>query len=690
MKSKKILIIIPIILIILLVAVASLGATLYFATDLFKSPKQLFFKNLGSSITSKDFDYDEALAEFKKQYELTSKSEGKITIDLDSDKLVETLALNKNTKNYADIVKNINKAEIKYTSESVPTQSKSRFSLTPAFDNKDITNIQLVENGNNYGLKCDDLYDKYIYVENNELSKLVQKFTNSPIPVPDKIQKVNYYELLNISANSRKELKDKYLKFFDEKLTNDMFSVNKKVSTSVNDSQVEATAYNFTINEVQAYDIMTSFLETLKNDETTLNLIVERLNAAGITNATVPDYSDLSYTSSIKYETVDVNKDYIVELIDNYLDELNEEKSSADSSNVVTFTMYIKDKKLVKFEAKSSDDESVSIQITTNGDERTISIFNNNEKVLKAIFTLTKNNNSKNINGNAEIYEDNEITTKIDYTISTSDNYSKAYFKCIPDFESDDESFEINVESKGKIGEETVQTSGYIKFNIEGVDACINLEQTTEYPNDINIDELNSKNGLCLNSSSKSDIQKALSDITKKFQSVLPEKAKILGIEMNTNNNNQNSKVINEVQLNGYSEYTHSSGMKFKYPSTWVTNGLTNTPGFRNSTNGSNVNIVSQTISSDLNSYVKLSTDAIKRTYSTGLLGDITENYVKLNGKDACILTYKINMYNANMNLKQAIIIDNNTAYVLTVTINESSASTDSQIVDNIISSFKK
>lgn len=698
MKSKKILIIIPIILIILLVAVAGVGATLYFTTDLFKSPKQLFFKYLGNSITSDDFDYDKSLAELKKQYELTSKSEGKIKIDLDSDELVKTLSKNKNTKDYADIVKNIGKAEIKYTAESVPTQSKSRFSLTPAYDNKDITNIQLVENGNNYGLKCDDLYNKYVYVENNELNKLLKRFGVENSALPDKIEKVNYYELLNIPEKSRKEIKDKYSKFFDEKLTKDMFSVNKKVSTSVNDSQVEATAYNFTINEVQAYDIMTSFLETLKNDETTLNLVVERFHAAGITSTKVIDNSSSdddefsSIISKTNYKTVDVNKDFIIESINDCLDELNDEKSSADSSKTMTFTMYIQDKKLVKFEAKDSDNESASIQITTNGDERTISIFNDNEKVLKAVFTLTTNNNSTNLNGNAEIYDDNELTSKVEYTISISDNYSKTYFKVIPDVESDDETVEINVESKGRIGEENVQTSGYLKFDIEGAKATINFEQTTEYPNEINIDELNSDNGICLNSASNTEIKTAFSAITKKFSSILPEKAKIFGIDIKANNNkNNNSNVINEKELTNYTEYSDASGVKFKYPSSWKSNNSTTTPGFMNSSNGTNVNLTSENVGNyDLEKYVEISTTNLKKVYAEKINGDINKTAVKLNNRDCYILDYKISQSNITANIKQVVFIDGGKAYVLTTTMRDSEASTDTEIINNIICTLKK
>lgn len=65
MKNKKLLII-PIILIILLLIGAGVFAFFYFATDTFKSPKQLFFKYVGKTFeTSEKFDYDKFLEEYK-------------------------------------------------------------------------------------------------------------------------------------------------------------------------------------------------------------------------------------------------------------------------------------------------------------------------------------------------------------------------------------------------------------------------------------------------------------------------------------------------------------------------------------------------------------------------------------------------------------------------------------------------
>ncbi|HBC84208.1 MAG TPA: hypothetical protein DCZ30_01805 [Clostridiales bacterium] len=75
---------------------------------------------------------------------------------------------------------------------------------------------------------------------------------------------------------------------------------------------------------------------------------------------------------------------------------------------------------------------------------------------------------------------------------------------------------------------------------------------------------------------------------------------------------------------------------------------------------------------------------------SNKLDGDIENQYVKLNGKDASIITYILTQNNTKVRIKQVCFIDDNTAYILTTAALEDNYSQDSEIINNIISSFKK
>lgn len=147
---------------------------------------------------------------------------------------------------------------------------------------------------------------------------------------------------------------------------------------------------------------------------------------------------------------------------------------------------------------------------------------------------------------------------------------------------------------------------------------------------------------------------------------------------------------INAKELSNYTEYTHSSGVKFSYPSEWKSMGTSSAPQFMNNTTGTNVNLQSESTAVNLKTYVTAAVAGLKKQYGSNIKGDISEEFVKLNGKDACILTYKINQYNIDMVAKQAVFMDSKTAYVLTVVLRESNEGTDTEIAENIISSFKK
>lgn len=151
-----------------------------------------------------------------------------------------------------------------------------------------------------------------------------------------------------------------------------------------------------------------------------------------------------------------------------------------------------------------------------------------------------------------------------------------------------------------------------------------------------------------------------------------------------------NKKTIDKKELSGYTEYTHSSGVKFSYPEDWTDLGTSSNPVFANAQNGTNVNLLSETVSSvyNLTSYMSASVANIKTQLADDIEGEISQEDVKLNGRDASIITYTMTQNDVKVNIKQACFIDDKTAYILTTAITESE--TDTEVIDNIISSFMK
>lgn len=710
MKNKKLLII-PIVLIILLVLAIGVSASLYFFTDLFKSPKQLFFKYLGESIEfDKDFDYDKSLAEYKEQSEKSYTATGEITASLNYDELENNLSNSSSSSNqkYVQTVMNnvkdtLDKTKIQYSEESIPTKQKYHMNIKPIYNGNEVTNLELLVNDDNYGIKCSDLYDKYVYVQNNNLKALASKLGINSSSIPDKIEKTDPYELLYIAPETREQISEKYTELFDEKLTKDMFTKQKNVSTSVNGESVDANAYTLTINGVQAYDIMHSFLETLKEDDTTLDLIIQKMEQAGvkesIENTSMSTFIITSSSTSSKNITVALDKDYLKDMIQDMIDELEHDKDSFTENENISFTVYSYKGKTVKLEISNSEDnDNINIQITTNKNEKLITLNHTDTTIIKANYSNSKNNNILNMN----CYDDdnNEIatlnmefgkeSTKLNLKLEKYDSSSYS-----SSTNSDDFSMEINLKTDGEIGKDTVTTTGYINIYIGGIELQLDINQNTTYTDNINIDDLTANNGDLINEMSTTKINTLIEDISTNFKKILPEKAELLGIELPstiTENNNDTTKTINQNDLTGYTLYTHSSGIQFAYPADWTDSGSTSNPVFADSETGTNVNLLSETIPTgyDLTSYMDISISNIKSGLGDNIEGDISQEYVKLNGRDASIISYTMSQDSIKVKIKQICFIDDETAYILTLATTEDTYEQESETIDNIISSFKK
>lgn len=558
MKNKKILII-PIVIIILLVALAGVSAFLYFKTDLFKSPKQLFFKYLGESVSStKNFNYDKSLANYKELSQKSSKSTGEITGSI-TDNSSNTSSSSKSIEDA------INNSKIEYSIESIPSKNKYHASIKPNYNDSEITNLELLEDNDSYGAKCTDLYDKYVYFENNNLKTLVSKFGIDSKYIPDKLEKVDIYELLNISADSRTQIVDRYQKLLDSKLTKDMFTSNKKVTTSVNGTNVKANAYTLTINGEHAYDILLSFFQTLKDDDQTLDLIIEKCEKSGVTKAYETQENIQSSIYSISSDNNDdeiqitFTKDSLKDDIQTLIESLQDSKDNFSADESVQIIVYSYKGKTAKIEFKNGSDETsaFSIEITHNKSEEIITLNSDDTTYIKANYSSSKKEEKATI----VLYEDND-TEFANLYIEHKKDKNKINFKIN---DSSNSVLELNIDSNGQIGKGTIETVCNLKFKEEDdLEINLNLNNSTTYTDDINIDDLSSNNGELLNTISNTKMNDLYKEIYSNLQKVLPEKAKLLGIDLPKDilsklDPDADKKTITEKDLTGYTVYKDST-----------------------------------------------------------------------------------------------------------------------------------
>ena len=555
MKKKKLLIIIPIILIILILIGAGGFAFIYFKTDLFKSPKELFYKYVGQTLNfSEDFDYDKFLSNYKSISEKSTKSTGEISFNINTD-ISEA-------KEITDI---LNKSKLNYNLSRIPNEEKSYITVGATYDGKEFTRFEGIANGDNYGIKCGDLYNKYIYIENNNLQALAKRFGISNSSIPDKINKIDVYDLLYISKDTRKEITNTYYKLLDSKLDDNKFTINNNVETSVNGENLKTNSYSLELTQKETYEILISILETLKNDDTFLDLIVEKAEKSNFKDSFEKsmNYRSIDSTildSSSTTSTVTFDKNYLKEKIQDLIDSLNNELKYCEDSNKVKLTVYSYKGNTVKFEINISDldnSRTSTLEITKNKHTPNILSINiENNQIFKMEYTK----NNETFSGNATINYDSMIIP-IEFDILANKDLTKSHIKfTLPaeefydmdnEYFTDDVIVELNSEISGELGKDTNSNTSYISISSGKTLAKLTLKQDITYTDDITIGELNSNTGICLNTAQSSEIENAIKEIITNFRKVLPNKLQTLGIDL-SNLNNSEETISNSN--NNYSE----------------------------------------------------------------------------------------------------------------------------------------
>lgn len=543
MKNKKILIIIPIILIILVLIGAGAFAFIYIQTDMFKFPKQLFFKYAGKSfegIVDSNY-YDEFLANYKTLSEKSYKSNGEISVEVHTD-----------ISDIKDVAEQINNGKINYNMSSIPKDEKYYMELHPTYNNQEITKLQGLAVKDNYGLKCTELYDKYVYVENNNLKSLAKKFGIAEYLVPERIAKTDVYDLLYIDKDTRKKIHDTYFNILYKKLDKKNFTKGKNNEITVNGETLKTNSYSLELTQAESSDIVVALLETLKNDDTTLDLIVEKWEKANVQEAF--DYrinflkalmyinEDASnYLSDIKFD-----KEFLKRRIQDEIDQLNNQKQNYSDENRIKLTVYSYNGNTVQLKSQVTKNseiiETIDIQFTRNKNgHNIISLIYNNESIIKIDYTKIKENNIEKTVGTVTINSDSAIDT-IDFNIESGEDLNKANIKTTLSSVEDvletsqttytnDIVIEFNSETNGKLGTGTNNNFSYFYISSGNNSAKLNLKSDITYTDDIYIEDLNSGNGENLNRMSVSEIEKVLKEIIINFRKELPNKLELLDID---------------------------------------------------------------------------------------------------------------------------------------------------------------
>ena len=357
-KRYLIMIIIAIVLVICLIAGLAFA---YFATDLFKSNRQIFSKYFSKNTEILELLNDpdlKAYAEKQKQNAYTSEGSIKTNVTFPDS----------SQKQIADALQNCN---ITFNGKTDIANNYMYSNIKANYSQAQSLNIQLYRNNDIYALKIDDVLAKFLGVENNNLKELAGKLglpQEQIASIPNKID-LNEVQSLNVFTNDEiSQLKDKYFKIVTDNLKDDMFSKEKSNEYSV---------YTLSINYEQFKNISTKLMETLKNDDLLKNKIREFCSTKlGLSNENINQLIE-SYEKAIQLELDDLNN------TNNDTNPLTAGTDSSTSNNLsnsnekVFIKVYVEKGKLVRTEFSTSNDDGKFVIVKTDNGARFEIVSNN-------------------------------------------------------------------------------------------------------------------------------------------------------------------------------------------------------------------------------------------------------------------------------------------------------------------------
>ena len=529
-----------IMIIIAIVLVICLGAGLafaYFATDLFKSNKQIFSKYFSKNSEVLELFNDSDLKSYaERQNQNAYTSEGSIKTNVTFP--------DSSQKQISDALQNCN---ITFNGKTDIANNYMYSNIKANYSQAQSLNIQLYRNNDIYAFKVDDVLAKFLGVENNNLKELASKFGLEQEQIANIPNQINLSEIqsLNIFTDDEiSQLKDKYFKIVVDNLTDKMFSKEKNNEYSV---------YTLTVNYEQYKNISTKLLETLKNDDLIKNKIRELCHSKlGLSDEEINKLIE-SYEQSIQLEYEDLTTST------NPLNESSDSNASVDSSNStetnsdekVFIKVYTEKGKLAKTEFLTSDDNGKFVLVKTDNGAR-FEVYSNDtdtpvsynasiQKIktnndLKYNLTVAKNNEQlfdlivtyAGINTN-QVHEISELNFEFDTDNSILDDIQ------IPNFNNSSTNTQTPSVNDTTTNAQTpnvnnvTTTSSKIKF-VSTYNNTKSLGATFE-KNDVKNEDI-----MLINSAPNAQsIQTAFAQISQQFVNVNNSKLASIGLNNNTN-----------------------------------------------------------------------------------------------------------------------------------------------------------
>lgn len=400
MKSKKILIITLIIILVLAVA-GTVFAYLFIATDTFKGDKELFAKYISQN--------SETLEKF------TDLQTKKVYEGLKDEEKYESDTEIKATYSEGGEVSNpINNLSAKINIQKDNTEDYFYADGQISYGNEKYLEAEAIKDQEAYGVRFTDIVKQFVTVKNDSKLGEVAKDLGTDSVTLEKIMDVidgkeNATEEI-VSKEDVQKIKDKYMNIITNAVSNGTFSSNKDAKITYNNNTVSAKAYTVSLTSEQVEGMIVEILNNLKEEDKIGEKYQDKINDI-ISNITdekeIPAVKITVYEQNKKTIRTAIEITSLAKITVENTDENNELKTKIQISGISTETTEEYNIEITKKTDENQENVEAVLSVTNGDDTYQAGISNtlknsDSEIQIKTIFEYKKDilTTALNLNNN--------------------------------------------------------------------------------------------------------------------------------------------------------------------------------------------------------------------------------------------------------------------------------------------------
>ena len=449
MKNKKVLLIVlPIVIIFILLAGTATVVALYFLTDLFKTPQQLFFKYMaGNSKIVSYVSNDNYIAQQQLKETGSYTTQGNLELTFESEQTQQPISMNIETSARKD-------------------GSTGRYyaDATIKNDEEDLLTVSYINDGDVYAIQWSEIYQYYVGFRNSNLKEFARNMgmTEDEVSsIPDSIDFDAFNTQITFTEEEIQHIVNTYSNVFLQTIPEETYTKGEKQTITINGTNYEADVYSLTLNGELLKQISINLLNTIKNDTTTIQILNNKFST---------DESNL------------IDQTTLAENIDKVVTELQ----NATFEDTIIINVYASEGQTIKTELMMSTGDNITIEYPNNG------------AIISVTDSGTNTSDDSSMTSSSEPFTMQVKLGKVTQGVSISNT-----IEIIPNIQTPDMSFTIT-QNIGSMQNGIASNSSQITINYgESLEYAINEiyynETITQAQQVEEIQELNNSNTVIAN-----------------------------------------------------------------------------------------------------------------------------------------------------------------------------------------------